>query len=84
MAGPHVRRLLLTNIPYAQLLVARGRHQQVAAGVPGEGLDDVVVLQLQGGLSSANIPQLDGEVARGRGKNIFSRGVEENLANLSM
>lgn len=83
MAGSYVRGLLLTNIPYAQLLVSGGGHQEVAASIPGKGLHNVVVLQLQWCLSGTNVPELDGKVARGGGENILSRGVEKDLADLS-
>lgn len=79
----NVRGLLLTNIPYAQLLVSGGGHQEVTASVPGKGLHDIVVLQLQWCLSGANIPELDGKVARGGGENVLGRGVKKDLADLS-
>jgi hypothetical protein len=39
------------------------------------------VLESQGCLASANVPQLDGEVARGGGEDVFGRGVEQNLSD---
>lgn len=84
VAGSYVRGLLLTNIPYAQLLVSGGGHQEVAAGVPGKRLHDVVVLQLQWCLSGANVPELDGKVARSGGEDVLGRGVEKDLTDLSM
>lgn len=80
----YVGGLLLTNVPYAQLLVAGGGHQEVSTGVPRKGLHDVVVLQLEWCLSRANVPELDGIVARGGGEDVFSRGIEKDLADLSM
>ena len=34
VAGPDMRRLLLADIPHAQLLVSRGRDHEVSGGVP--------------------------------------------------
>lgn len=76
--------LLGAHIPHADLLIAGGRDQQAAAGVPGQTLHDVIVLQGVGGLAGANVPQLDREVA-GRGReDVLGGGVEEDLANLSV
>lgn len=42
------------------------------------------MLELKWRLSGANVPQLDGEIARGGGEDILSRRVEKDLADLSM
>lgn len=39
------------------------------------------MLESEGCLSGANVPDFDGEIARCRGKHAFGRRIEENLAN---
>lgn len=41
------------------------------------------MLERQDRLAGANVPQLDREVARSRGKDVFGRGVEEDLSDFS-
>lgn len=77
-----MRRLLLTYVPHAQLLVPRGRDQQVASGIPRQGLDDIIVPQGQGRLASGDIPELDGEIAGRGGENVLGGRVEDDLADL--
>lgn len=74
---------LLSDIPYTQLLVSRCRDHHGSSGVPGQGLDNVGMLHRQRGLASANIPQLDGQVAGSRGQDVLRCRVEEHLSNLS-
>lgn len=83
MAGVLVHWRLLAHIPDTELLVSRGRDHQGAIGAPRKALYDVGVLERQDRLAGANVPQLDREVARSRGKNVFRRGVEEDLPNFS-
>ena len=83
MARALVDGLLLSDIPHTNLLISRGGGEHAAAGVPCQTLDDIVVLEGKRRLAGVDIPKLDGEVARGRGENVFGRGVEENLSNLS-
>lgn len=63
MACSLLDRLLLTNIPNSNLLVARGGDEHSTASVPRETLHNVGVLKSQGRLAGAYIPNLDGEVA---------------------
>lgn len=42
------------------------------------------MLQLQWRLSGADVPELDGEVARGGGEDVLSRRIEEDLTDLPM
>lgn len=83
VAGSLVYGLLLAHIPDANLLVAGGRSEQVAGGVPGQALDNVAVLEGQVRLAGANVPQLDRVVARGGGEDVFGRRVEEDLSDFS-
>jgi hypothetical protein len=83
VTGSLVNGLLLSNIPHSNLLISRGGGEHTAAGVPCQTLDDIVVLESKGRLAGADVPELDGEVTRGGGEDIFGRGVEENLSNLS-
>lgn len=78
MRGP-----FLTDIPNAQLLVARGGHQQRAIGAPRLGLDNVTNVQRQLRRTCFNIPNLHSVVTRGRCQHVFCRGVEEHVADLS-
>jgi hypothetical protein len=83
VTGSLVNGLLLSNIPHSNLLISRGGGEHATASVPCQTLDDIVVLESKGRLASADVPELDGEVTRGGGEDVFGRGVEENLSNLS-
>jgi len=83
VTGVLVHSLFLADIPDAQLLVSRGRDHHGAVTAPRQTLHDVGVLQRDAGLAGADVPELDGEVARGRGKNVFGGGVEQDLPDLS-
>ena len=39
------------------------------------------MLQRVVALAGRNVPDLDGEIARGRGEDVFGRGVEEDLSD---
>ena len=82
VARRFVHGLLLTDVPDPDLLVSRSGGEHVAAGVPGQALHNIGVLERQGRLARANVPELDGEVARRGSEDVFGRGVEENLSNL--
>lgn len=75
--------LLLSDIPHTNLLISRSGGEHASTGVPCQTLDDIVVLERKRRLAGVYIPELDGEVARGGGENVFGRGVEKNLSNLS-
>lgn len=75
---------LLAHIPHAQLLVARGGDKHGAVGAPRQRLHNVGVLDGDGGLAGLDIPELDRQVAGGRGENVFGGGVEEDMADLSV
>ncbi|KAI6772375.1 hypothetical protein HG530_003333 [Fusarium avenaceum] len=83
VTGSLVNGLLLSDIPHSNLLISRGGGEHATASVPCQTLDDIVVLESKGRLASADVPELDGEVTRGGGEDVFGRGVEENLSNLS-
>ena len=76
-----VRRAFLTGIPYPKLLVSRGGGEKGTVGAPGLRLYHVAQLQGELGSSSLNIPDLDGKVTRGRGQNVFRRGVEKRVSD---
>jgi hypothetical protein len=80
VAGVVVNGLFLSDVPHPNLLVAGGAHEHRALGVPREALHDIADAQLVGGLARRNVPELDGEVARGGGEDVFGGGVEEDLA----
>ena len=73
---------LLTHIPDSQLLIARSGDHQVSVSAPGEGLDDILVLQCEVGLAAFHIPDLDGVVARRGRKDVLGCRVEEDLSDL--
>jgi len=82
VTGVLVDGRLLAHIPHAQLLVSGCSDQHITACAPRQTLNDIGVLEGQVGLASANIPQLDGEVAGGGGENVFGGGVEEDMSDL--
>jgi hypothetical protein len=79
--GNFLSWLLLANIPHAQLLVSAGGDKLGAIGAPGEGLDDIVVLESELGLASFNVPELHRVVTRGTGENALGSGVEQDVAD---
>lgn len=79
VARASVRRLLLTNIPHAQLLVSGRCDQQITGRIPGKRLHDVAMGQFQSRLPSGDVPQLDGKVTRGGGENVLGGRVEKDL-----
>jgi hypothetical protein len=81
VTGNLLSGLLLTNIPYTQLLVTASGDQLGAIGAPGERLNDVVVLERELGLAGFDIPKLHGVVTRGTGKNALGSGVEQDVAD---
>ena len=81
VTGNLLSRLLLTNIPNAQLLVSACCNQLRAIGAPGQRLHNVVVLEGQLGLASFDVPELHRVVAGGTGKDALGRGVEQNVSD---
>ena len=83
VAGMFADGPLLAHVPHADLLVARRRRQQRTRGVPGQALHDVVVAQGVVGLAGRDVPELDGEVSRRGGDDVFGGGVKEDLSDFS-
>lgn len=75
--------LLLAHVPHPQLLVARRGGEERAARVPAEALHDVAVAEDLVRLAGLDVPELDGEVARGGGEDVLGGGVEVDLSDLS-
>lgn len=81
MTRGFMHRLLLPDIPYPQLLVSRGGGEKRAVGTPRQTLHDVRVLERDLRLPTRDIPELDGEIPRGRGQDVLGCGIEQDLAN---
>lgn len=75
---------LLPDIPYSEFLVSACGDQERSISTPGQGLDNVVVLEVQFRRTALDIPYLHGIVARSAGKDVLGGGVEEDVAYLSV
>lgn len=81
VAGNLLGRLLLANIPYAQLLVSAGCNELGTVGAPGQRLHNVVVLKGELSLAGFDVPEFDGVVTRRTGEDAFGGGVEEDVTD---
>lgn len=81
VAGVLVDRLLLPDIPDAELLVSRGSHQHGAISAPRQALHNLGVLQSVTSLPGTDIPQLNSLIAGRRGQDVLGGRVEENMSN---
>ena len=80
LAHPHGPAVLGASV--ARVL-ADGLGEERAARVPAEALHDVAVAEDLVRLAGLDVPELDGEVARGGGEDVLGGGVEVDLSDLS-
>lgn len=81
---PYLDDLVASDVKNAQLLVTAGGSNQGAVVVPGNALND---LHMSSNLllldSLLDIPELHGQISRGRQEDVLSNGVEEDLSDLA-
>jgi len=77
--------LLLARIEDTELLITAGRGDEGTVLVPRAALDDIgVATDREELVTLLNIPQLDGVIAGGGGKDVGGAGVEVDSADLSL
>ena len=78
-----MRRFLLAYVPYSQLFVSAGSGEQRSSGIPRERLHNIIVFESEASRPNLYIPEFNSVVARGASKDVFGRGIEEDVSDLS-
>jgi hypothetical protein len=78
-----LRRLLLSHVPYTQLLVSARGDQVCAVCAPRERLYDIVVFERELRSTGFDVPELDRVVAGCRGEDVLGGRVEQDVSDFA-